>query len=338
MVEGSVKSKHGGDLFLPPGFRFHPTDEEIITSYLLQKFLNPSFAPRAMGEVDLNKCEPWDLPCKAKMGEKEWYFFCHKDIKYPNGMRTNRATKEGYWKATGKDREIFKKPGSGGGREVVGMKKTLVFYMGRAPKGSRTNWVMHEFRIEGNSRHNNANLRFNPKDEWVVCKVYQKGQPNKDDVKEYSAATPNVSSVEAAGEVDDELLVDSMIGDPMYFNSAGSFASTMNTAASLPCNLDYPIFTTAGATARSNSFVDLPTSHNPLHQQVAAMANSAAPTKNSSSCTSPWDTLHGGHQAMGRSYNLHDQAMVAKARGRAISPNFTGGLPIEFVGDWNFTG
>jgi hypothetical protein len=31
----------------------------------------------------------------VKMGEKEWYFFCHKDMKYPTGMQTNLATKEG---------------------------------------------------------------------------------------------------------------------------------------------------------------------------------------------------------------------------------------------------
>jgi hypothetical protein len=52
----------GGALFLPPGFRFHPKDEEIITSYLLRKFANPNFVSRAVGEVDLNSCEPRDLP------------------------------------------------------------------------------------------------------------------------------------------------------------------------------------------------------------------------------------------------------------------------------------
>ncbi|KAJ1433207.1 NAC domain [Sesbania bispinosa] len=89
--------------------------------------------------------EPLDLPPeKAKMGEKEWYFFCQKDRKYPTGMRTNRATESGYWKATGKDKEIYKGKGN-----LVGMKKTLVFYRGRAPKGEKTNWVMHEFRLEG---------------------------------------------------------------------------------------------------------------------------------------------------------------------------------------------
>lgn len=50
---------------LPPGFRFHPTDEEIVTSYLSEKVANNSFICRAIGEVDLNKCEPWDLPSKS---------------------------------------------------------------------------------------------------------------------------------------------------------------------------------------------------------------------------------------------------------------------------------
>lgn len=47
---------------LPPGFRFHPTDEELITYYLLKKVLDGSFTGRAIADVDLNKCEPWELP------------------------------------------------------------------------------------------------------------------------------------------------------------------------------------------------------------------------------------------------------------------------------------
>lgn len=131
---------------LPPGFRFHPTDEELITYYLLKKVLDSKFCTRAIADIDLNKCEPWELPAKAKMGEEEWYFFSLRDRKYPTGLRTNRATESGYWKATGKDREIS----SGKSKHKVGMKKTLVFYRGRAPKGDKSNWVMHEYRLEGN--------------------------------------------------------------------------------------------------------------------------------------------------------------------------------------------
>ncbi|GMY17667.1 NAC domain-containing protein 92 isoform X2 [Fagus crenata] len=149
---------------LPPGFRFHPTDEELITYYLLNKLSDANFTGKAIGDVDLNKCEPWELPGKAKMGEKEWYFFSLRDRKYPTGVRTNRATNTGYWKTTGKDKEIFNSQTS----ELVGMKKTLVFYRGRAPRGEKTNWVMHEYRI-----HSRAPFR-NSKDEWVVCRVFQK--------------------------------------------------------------------------------------------------------------------------------------------------------------------
>jgi No apical meristem (NAM) protein len=47
---------------LPPGFRFHPTDEELISYYLLRKAMDASFSSIAMGDIDLIKFEPWDLP------------------------------------------------------------------------------------------------------------------------------------------------------------------------------------------------------------------------------------------------------------------------------------
>jgi len=47
---------------LPPGFRFHPTDEELITFYLASKVFNGSFCGVDIAEVDLNRCEPWELP------------------------------------------------------------------------------------------------------------------------------------------------------------------------------------------------------------------------------------------------------------------------------------
>ena len=146
----SMRLDGGGEGELPPGFRFHPTDEELIAYYLLHKVVDSSFSgARAITEIDLNKCEPWELQdkaCRAATGEnKEWYFYSLRDRKYPTGLRTNRATGAGYWKATGKDREIR----SARTGALVGMKKTLVFYRGRAPKGQKTQWVMHEFRLEG---------------------------------------------------------------------------------------------------------------------------------------------------------------------------------------------
>jgi hypothetical protein len=79
----------------------------------------------------------------------ESYFFAHKDKKYTTGMRTNRATKEGFWKATGRDKPVFgaRFCGQQPPDNVIGMRKTLVFYRGRAPRGVKSNWIMHEFRL-----------------------------------------------------------------------------------------------------------------------------------------------------------------------------------------------
>lgn len=164
-----MEESGGKEETLPPGFRFHPTDEELITCYLINKISDSSFTGKAITDIDLNKSEPWELPGKAKMGEKEWYFFNMRDRKYPTGVRTNRATNTGYWKTTGKDREIFDSVTS----ELVGMKKTLVFYKGRAPRGEKSNWVMHEYRI-----HSKSTFRTN-KDEWVICRIFKKSGSGK---------------------------------------------------------------------------------------------------------------------------------------------------------------
>ncbi|MBA0808883.1 hypothetical protein Gohar_024586 [Gossypium harknessii] len=128
---------------LAPGFRFHPTDEELVSYYLKRKVTNKPARFDAIAEVDIYKHEPWNLSDKSKLKtrDQEWYFFSLLDKKYGNGGRMNRATGQGYWKATGKDREVRHNS------QLIGMKKTLVFHSGKAPDGLRTNWVMHEYRL-----------------------------------------------------------------------------------------------------------------------------------------------------------------------------------------------
>ncbi|KAJ6386312.1 hypothetical protein OIU77_029310 [Salix suchowensis] len=138
-----------------PGFRFTPTDVELISYYLKKKIEGAERCVEVISEIEICKHEPWDLPAKSVMpSESEWFFFSARGRKYPNGSQSKRATEHGYWKATGKERNV--KSGS----EVIGTKRTLVFHAGRAPKGERTEWIMHEYCMQGQSQ-----------DSLVVCRL-----------------------------------------------------------------------------------------------------------------------------------------------------------------------
>ncbi|CAL5345040.1 unnamed protein product [Camellia sinensis] len=156
---------------LPPGFRFHPTDEELIVYYLKKKVSSPT-SPlfSIIADIDLYKFNPWELPGKALFGSNEWFFFTPRDRKYPNGARPNRTAGAGYWKATGTDKPIL----NSGGLQCIGVKKALVFYQGRPPKGVKTDWVMHEYRLLEDS-YSLPRLRGSMRlDDWVLCRVRQK--------------------------------------------------------------------------------------------------------------------------------------------------------------------
>jgi len=46
---------------VPPGFRFHPTDEELVDYYLRKKVSSKKIDLDVIKDVDLYKIEPWDL-------------------------------------------------------------------------------------------------------------------------------------------------------------------------------------------------------------------------------------------------------------------------------------
>ncbi|XP_050387030.1 NAC domain-containing protein 78-like [Argentina anserina] len=165
---------------LAPGFRFHPTDEELVWYYLERKVAGKSFRFDAISVVDIYKIEPWDLPGKSKLKSRdtEWYFFSLLDRKYGNSSRTNRATEKGYWKTTGKDRPVCHSS------RAVGMKKTLVFHSGRAPKGARTNWVMHEYRLDNQELEKAGIVE---KDAYVLCRIFQKSGTGPKNGEQYGA-------------------------------------------------------------------------------------------------------------------------------------------------------
>ncbi|GJW25172.1 transcription factor JUNGBRUNNEN 1-like protein [Tanacetum coccineum] len=133
-----------------PGFRFHPTDEELVGFYLRRKVDKKPLNFDLIRQIDIYKYDPWDLPKTSDMTDNERYFFCKRGRKYRNSLRPNRVTDSGFWKATGIDRPIYSSTGS----VCIGLKKSLVYYRGSAGKGTKTEWMMHEFRLPPPSPRN----------------------------------------------------------------------------------------------------------------------------------------------------------------------------------------
>ncbi|CAN1807105.1 NAC domain-containing protein 10 [Linum perenne] len=171
---------------LPPGFRFHPTDQELLIYYLKQKISSSSsssppsvdhFSDQVslIADINIYKFNPWDLPDMALFGENEWFFFSPRDRKYPNGARPNRTAASGYWKATGTDKPILSTNGTS---HCLGVKKALVFYQGKPPKGIKTNWMMLEYRLLDHYTQIRTLKRSMRLDDFVLCRVRLKTNTN----------------------------------------------------------------------------------------------------------------------------------------------------------------
>ncbi|XP_077250427.1 NAC domain-containing protein 83-like [Tasmannia lanceolata] len=167
---------------VPLGFRFHPTDEELVVEYLKRKVYSCPLPPSIIQEAPVFKHDPWDLPGDSK---QKRYFFCVREAKYPFGKRPNRATCSGYWKVSGSDKPIV----ASRGNQVVGMKQVLVFYTGKPPKGTKTDWIMHEYRLADEEirgcifpqRRNSTQNSMIQIEDWVLCCIFLKKRRAKID-------------------------------------------------------------------------------------------------------------------------------------------------------------
>ncbi|KAB2087707.1 hypothetical protein ES319_A04G122600v1 [Gossypium barbadense] len=225
-----------GVLRLPPGFRFHPTDEELVVQYLRRKVLACPLPASIIPEVDVCKADPWDLPGDL---EQERYFFSTREAKYPNTNRSNRATISGYWKATGIDKQIV----TSRSNQAVGMKKTLVFYRGKAPNGCRTDWIMHEYRVvstetaASNAPPNKKNQTQNnvvPMENWVLCRIFLKKRSAKNDEEGLQSCNQRIGKLRTSKPV----FYDFLTKDRADLNLAPSSSSSVSSGITQVSNND----------------------------------------------------------------------------------------------------
>ncbi|KAK9985870.1 hypothetical protein SO802_030821 [Lithocarpus litseifolius] len=164
----------------PPGFRFYPTEEELVSFYLHNKLegaredLN-RVMERIIPVVDIYDSKPWELPqfsgdlCHGD--PEQWFFFIPRQESEARGGRPRRLTQTGYWKATGSPNYVYSS-----NNRIIGLKRTMVFYNGRAPNGTKTEWKMNEYKAIEGEVSSSTSATPTLRQEFSLCRVYKKSK------------------------------------------------------------------------------------------------------------------------------------------------------------------
>lgn len=157
----------GGSIQVPVGYRFRPTDEELLLHYLKRKVYSLPLPASVIPEhFHLFRSHPSHLPGDSK--EKR-YFFCKRKWNHVKKCRITRTCDgSGYWKAIGKDKAINV---TAAAASAIGTKKSFVFYQGTRPHALKTQWFMVEYRLLPSQTTTNSTQEL---EDWVVRCIYQR--------------------------------------------------------------------------------------------------------------------------------------------------------------------
>lgn len=174
MMESSGGSGSSDPLLLAPGFRFYPTEEELLTFYLRHRLAGTKpVVEHLIPVMDIYGYHPSELQAMAGAANvcdtEQWFFFCPRAERELHGGRPARTTPSGYWKATGSPSYVYS---SSPNNRVIGEKRTMVFYQGRAPTGNRTRWKMNEYKAVADDAPPAPGAPVKLRNDFSVCRVY----------------------------------------------------------------------------------------------------------------------------------------------------------------------
>ncbi|XP_062232567.1 NAC domain-containing protein 90-like [Phragmites australis] len=174
------------------GFRFYPTEEELVCFYLRNKLdgIRRGDIERVIPVADVCALDPWHLPevhRGACAGDGEpWFYFCPRQEREARGGRPSRTTPSGYWKAAGTPEWVYAADG-----RPIGTKKTMVFYRGRARAGTKTKWKMNEYKAfdDAHAAAPGPSYALQTRSEFSLCRLYTRsGCPRQFDRRPSDAA------------------------------------------------------------------------------------------------------------------------------------------------------
>ncbi|XP_026428062.1 NAC domain-containing protein 96-like [Papaver somniferum] len=222
-MSSGVEDEVNLNMMLPPGFRFKPTDEELLLDYLKPKLMNQKLPPNMINSYDLYKYNPITLTetFKKRKDDDEWYFFTTTTRTSQTTGRTSRTTPEGFWLATQGDKEITLTRGRVDHQEnpnsrkrktttndnIIGYRKMLVYYFNKKNKpdgsrktsskkdaGDKTDWIMYEYVLLCYDTHEGGDVSSKKRHELVLCQIHNSRKTPPPSAPMTTSSPPKFSS------------------------------------------------------------------------------------------------------------------------------------------------
>ncbi|KAB2053476.1 hypothetical protein ES319_A12G190800v1 [Gossypium barbadense] len=151
---------------LPVGFRFLPTDVELVTHYLINKVIYNPFSSFIFQEINAT-----ELYTNSPKNFREWFFFIYMDMNIDN--MHNKAIEKGgdelgFWQSIG-DRKCVKDTNG----NILATKITFIYFSGSPSHRKKTHWRIDEFRlpIQFYTLHNSKKIEGNNFTEWAAGRL-----------------------------------------------------------------------------------------------------------------------------------------------------------------------
>ncbi|XP_059624537.1 NAC domain-containing protein 104-like [Cornus florida] len=214
------------EMGVPSGYRFLPTEEELLGYYLNSKVysdpMNNNLNNVIPDHYDVFHTIPEDLPGDRR--DKRYFFVRSSEANKLNIISNSGGECGGYWEAIGteEDIEVVYK-----GKQVHAMKRLLVFYR---ETDLPTPWIMHEYHLvhSDDSIPNSTKKYSRAKDDWVVCVIREKKSDNDSDSGSEEMWVSGPCVMDLTSEEDD-----SELHQPS--SSSSSSSSSCSSGVKQPC-------------------------------------------------------------------------------------------------------
>ncbi|XP_023644274.1 NAC domain-containing protein 30 [Capsella rubella] len=134
----------------PPGYKYAPNDKNLIETLLGREHYfgenNNSLLKFFIHQANIYESNPEQLSVEYEKGnDTEWFFISerNKKKKGKGGINQKRGDNGGYWHATVATKDVLDGQGN-----IIGHDTALSYYVGKQPKGVKTDWLMHEYWVD----------------------------------------------------------------------------------------------------------------------------------------------------------------------------------------------